>query len=288
MLVRWINLHEKTLDLCCLLRPLPWGASDYDWLWTNSDQQTKHEKHEKGLLESTPWLLSTHTHTRTEIIFLLFKNLNLFDQDLKDAWFLWIITTQRSAFVRWIINKYPRSLHQRFNYTYKTRNNLLTGQTNNMGRLQPFFFNLTQRATFLFDEYNACYVATASHICTHTHTHRQGLEFSFLPVFCRQQRPYNLIITGKSYRGHHFLAVYCIVNRFNSRVQLLRTKQRVLGSAGMLAAVAEPFGPPPPTHLSNIFSIFTQLWPLFFFTLVSTLFSSAFSQQHIYLLPYLG
>lgn len=46
--------------------------------------------------------------------------------------------------------------------------------------------------------------------------------------------------------------VYCIVGSFNTRVQLLRTKQRLFRSAGMLAAVAEPLGSPPPTHLSNI------------------------------------
>lgn len=89
-----------------------------------------------------------------------------------------------------------------------------------------------------------------SHICT------QGLGFSLLPVFCRQQRPYNLIKLKNHTRAIIFQAVYCIVNRFNSRVRLLRTKQRVLGSAGMLAAVAEPFGFPPPTHLSNIFRVF--------------------------------
>lgn len=86
----------------------------------------------------------------------------------------------------------------------------------------------------------------SSHICT------QGLGF-FYQVSVDNK---GLIISlnRKSYPGHHFEAVYCIVNRFNSRVQLLRTKQRVLGSAGMLAAVAEPFGFPPPTHLSNISS----------------------------------
>lgn len=46
--------------------------------------------------------------------------------------------------------------------------------------------------------------------------------------------------------------VYCIVDSLNTRVQLLRTKQRLFRSAGMLAAVAEPLASPPPTHLSKI------------------------------------
>lgn len=42
--------------------------------------------------------------------------------------------------------------------------------------------------------------------------------------------------------------VHCIVDSFTSRVRLLRTKQRLFRSAGML----EPLGSPPPTHRSQI------------------------------------
>lgn len=99
----------------------------------------------------------------------------------------------------------------------------------------------------------------------------------------------------KSYPGHHIGPIYCIVSSLNSRVQLLRTKQRVLGSAGMLAAVAEPFGFPPPTHLSNISSAkdddyFYPALASFFKPRpppYSLIVASAFSQQHIFLLPYL-
>lgn len=58
------------------------STSDYDWLWTNSDQQTKHENNEKGLLQSTPWLLFTQRE-----LFKKKKKLNLFYLDVKDAWF---------------------------------------------------------------------------------------------------------------------------------------------------------------------------------------------------------
>lgn len=46
--------------------------------------------------------------------------------------------------------------------------------------------------------------------------------------------------------------VYCIVESLNPRLRLLRTKQRLLTSAGMLAAVAGPLASPPPAHLSEI------------------------------------
>lgn len=77
-----------------------------------------------------------------------------------------------------------------------------------------------------------------SHICT------QGLGFSTDSQFSVDNKGLIISLNRKSYPGHHFKAMYCIVNRFNSRVQFLRTKQRVLGSAGMLAAVAEPLVSP--------------------------------------------
>lgn len=123
--MRWINLclaHEKTLDpfSCCLLRPLPsLPAPDYDWLWTNSDQQTKHENpmRKKGRLR-VHTLIGIHTQSPLS---LFIKTWICFYQDLKDAWLPSIITTQRNAFVRWIINKSPSSLHLQFNYTYNQR-----------------------------------------------------------------------------------------------------------------------------------------------------------------------
>ncbi len=90
---------------------------------------------------------------------------------------------------------------------------------------------------------NACYVTQLAYLYTRP---RLFYQFSI------DNKGLIISLNRKSYPGHHFEPVYCIVNRFNSRVQLLRTKQRVLGSAGMLAAVAEPFGSPPPTHLSNL------------------------------------
>lgn len=121
MIMRWINLciaREKTLDPFQLpaqaltLRASFTSTSDYDWLWTNSDRQTKHENHEKGLLQSTPWLLFTHRD--------LFKPESVLSGP-QGRMILSIIRTQRYAFVRWIINKYPKSLHLQFNYTYNQR-----------------------------------------------------------------------------------------------------------------------------------------------------------------------
>lgn len=70
--------------------------------------------------------------------------------------------------------------------------------------------------------------------------------------FCRQQKPPESPLKTNPKPGCRFGPVYCIVDSFNTRVQLLRTKQRLFRSAGMLAAVAEPLGSPPPTHLSKI------------------------------------
>lgn len=112
---------KKKRHLILLLLPaqalLPWELPSLELWLTNSDQQTKHEKHEKGLLESTPWLLFTHRHThRRELLFFspIKPESVLAGPQGRPS----IITTQRNAFVRWIINKYPRRLQQRFNYTY--------------------------------------------------------------------------------------------------------------------------------------------------------------------------
>lgn len=132
---------------------------------------------------------------------------------------------------------------------------------------------------------NACYVAQLAYLYT-----RPRLFYQFSV----DNKGRIISLNSKSYPGHHFEPVYCIVNRFNSRVQLLRTKQRVLGSAGMLAAVAEPFGFSTPTHLSNIswpngFYLFISRSGLFWLCspTYSPIVASAFSQQHIFFLYFL-
>lgn len=71
--------------------------------------------------------------------------------------------------------------------------------------------------------------------------------------FCRQQKPpKHPPLKTNPKPGRRSGPVYCIVASLNPRVRLLRTKQRLFRSAGMLAAVAEPLASPPPTHLSKI------------------------------------
>lgn len=76
------------------------------------------------------------------------------------------------------------------------------------------------------------------HICTHkasAFTPPPSLSPPLASFSVDNKGPYNLIKQEK--KNHTIIseAVYCIVNRFNSRVQLLRTKQRRFfkGSAGM-------------------------------------------------------
>lgn len=112
-----------------------------------------------------------------------------------------------------------------------------------------------------------------SHICT------QGLGF-FYQVSVDNK---GLIISlnWKSYPGHHFEPVYCIVNRFNSRVQLLRTKQRVLRIRRNVGCCCRSLlVPPSDTSITNLLTPRSILL-FYLFTLLSPDSPiSAFSQQH--------
>ena len=101
-------------------------------------------------LQSTPWLLFTQRG-----LFFLLKTWILFHLDLKDASNPSIITTQRNAFVRWIINKYPSSLHLQFNYAH----NQFDTKIKSDYIQQPFQFNF-----YLMN--NACYVAQLAYLYT--------------------------------------------------------------------------------------------------------------------------
>lgn len=77
---------------------------------------------------------------------------------------------------------------------------------------------------------NACYVAPLAYLYTRPRLSDQSSFFSLSPplsLFPVDNKGLIISLNTESYPGHHSEAVYCIVNRFNSRVQLLRTKQRV-------------------------------------------------------------
>lgn len=113
-------------------------------------------------------------HTNTQKVFFPFKPESV-SSGPQGRLIRSIITAQRNAFVRWIINTYPRSLHQQLKYTY-SQSRFSSGQEILSywckGTTQvPPVLQLDIKATFLFDKLTPA-VWHSSHICT------QGLSFS--------------------------------------------------------------------------------------------------------------